>query len=496
MSLNLSKLIYILNKRQESRSPEDICEISALISNIKFFESLKDNKPIFSECCAYLTYECFSENAYFFHIGDNGDKFYILIQGEASVQVPKKLDNKVTMTEVHVFLDGTSFGEAALIDKKPRNATIQAKTECHTAVLDKFNYQRILSSVMKQKQMEQVYFLQKQPPFNQLTKGSLLRISYCFEEKTYTKAQKVYTQGEPAKFLYLIKEGEAKTFTNLQIQRLDHEHSNKYKSQLNKKFNHRAEISILSKGEILGLYDIENGVFSNTAICYSKSLSVLKILVQDFNRRMHNQDSITHIIESKLVKESIHRDSITSITKAIKDKLNSPQRKYLMPDDRFTRAPAPIMAVSSPKHAVRAMDSKNDTLFRSINRLRDKIKNCVNAPIRHKRRISSVSPKERDFFKELSKDRLRYKSYKKILIPNRYFQEEKYGDDSLSHSLEAPIMTPSRLISSLMPFGRIKPIKKQKTTEIINIHTQKKRVRASSRLQRNSIFKFTCATPN
>ena len=495
MSYNISKITYILNKHQGSRSPEDIREISSLISNIKFFESLKDNKHIFNECCAYLSYESFSKDQYFFHIGDTGDKFYILIQGEASVLIPIK-DNKASMKEIHVFSDGASFGEAALIEKKPRNATIQAKTVCHVAVLDKFNYQRILSSIMKQKQMELVHFLQEHPPFNQLTKGSLIRLSYCFEEKAYTKNQRIYAQGDPAKFLYLIKEGEAKTFTSLQIQRVDHENSNKYINQLNKKFNHRAEISILSKGEILGLYDIENGMFNNTAVCSSKSLTILKILVQDFNKRMHNQDSLLRINESRLMKESMHRDCISSIAKAIKEKVNSPRRKYVIPEDRFQRESVLATPIASPKGVFRTVDSKNDALFRSINRLKDKIKNCVNSPIRWKRQNSSLSPKERGFLNELGKDRLRYRSDKKMQTPKRYFLEEKEDDVSLSQRAKPHAITPSRIISLLMPFGRLKPIRTQKTTEIINIHTQKKLGRASSRLRSNSIFKFTCATPN
>ena len=45
--------------------------------------------------------------------------------------------------EVAVLPAGASFGELALISHKPRAATIRAKEDCHLAVLEKADYQKV-----------------------------------------------------------------------------------------------------------------------------------------------------------------------------------------------------------------------------------------------------------------------------------------------------------------------------------------------------------------
>ena len=106
---------------------------------------------MFNECCAYITYEHYKENEYIFRAGDIGDKFYILLQGEASVLVPEKTEGNALFKEIFVYRDGGSFGDLALTEGKTRAATIKTKKRCHLAVLDKNSYQRILSNLMKKK---------------------------------------------------------------------------------------------------------------------------------------------------------------------------------------------------------------------------------------------------------------------------------------------------------------------------------------------------------
>lgn len=73
--------------------------------------------------------------------GDIGDKFYILESGTAEavkrgVQQPLKSYQK-----------GDYFGELALLDDKPRAATVQAKTDVKVATLSKDGFQRLLGPV-------------------------------------------------------------------------------------------------------------------------------------------------------------------------------------------------------------------------------------------------------------------------------------------------------------------------------------------------------------
>lgn len=54
-----------------------------------------------------------------------------------------------TLIEVKVLETGSSFGELALIENKPRAATIKCKENCHFAVLDKVYFTNILSKLLR-----------------------------------------------------------------------------------------------------------------------------------------------------------------------------------------------------------------------------------------------------------------------------------------------------------------------------------------------------------
>ena len=62
---------------------------------------------------------------------------------EISPLLQEKLD--VKLKKVKVLGAGASFGELALMEKKPRAATIKCDTDCHFAVLEKDHFNDILS---------------------------------------------------------------------------------------------------------------------------------------------------------------------------------------------------------------------------------------------------------------------------------------------------------------------------------------------------------------
>ena len=53
---------------------------------------------------------------------------------------------EVKQKKIKVLTAGASFGELALMEKKPRAATIKCDTECHFAVLEKDHFNDILST--------------------------------------------------------------------------------------------------------------------------------------------------------------------------------------------------------------------------------------------------------------------------------------------------------------------------------------------------------------
>jgi len=71
-----------------------------------------------------------------FKAGDSPDFVYILMEGQANILVGS--------TIVEVAVRGTLLGEIALIDNKPRSATVVARTECKVLPIDAARFDLLL----------------------------------------------------------------------------------------------------------------------------------------------------------------------------------------------------------------------------------------------------------------------------------------------------------------------------------------------------------------
>ncbi len=89
-------------------------------------------------------------------LGSVGTTHWVILKGSVGVWAydETQLDDEQEemadnfggkLSEIKVLTAGSSFGERALIDNKPRSITVRCKEECHFAVLDKKDYSYILS---------------------------------------------------------------------------------------------------------------------------------------------------------------------------------------------------------------------------------------------------------------------------------------------------------------------------------------------------------------
>ena len=523
MEINISKLKDILNKEQQLRDYNDIKLIGSFISNIKFFESIKENKSIFKECCMYLTYEYFDANQYIFKEGEIGNKFYILIQGQAGVIIKEKdkETESITFKEVFVYNDGGSFGELALIDKKPRAASILTKTECHIAVLDKINYSRLLSSIMKKRRNELVDFLQKQAIFQQWTKGSLLKLSYCFEEKSYQKGKIIFAEGQKIEYVYLIKEGEMIISRNLKINLIESDDPLTRKTLfLKKQYKQNANICILGIGELIGVYDINNGFYSGTCKCLGNEAILLAISANDFKKRINNLDSINFLQTGRMIKESIHQNSIKAITICMKERIHSPYKKIfseevgMISENKLRQSFIEKLKCSPLNTSIhREKLNSSDThikgkIFVSPLRLLEEQslifgKNTNNYEENgtittrriktafHRARNASRNARPSSCSSNIEDQQLNYTkssclSKKKIL--NTTLEEDIHNNSIFAGKRDSRNI--SLLITHIKPFGRSKNIRSDiKEDNIINIHAEKKRSLSKNRMPSNWSFR-------
>ena len=115
----------------------------------RMYESFLEEVPLLSSLTAYerskiadaLETRKYPVNTDIIREGDVGDKFYILEAGEAVVT---KRGEAKPLTN---YGKGDYFGELALLEDKPRMATVTSTTEVKLATLGKDGFQRLLGPV-------------------------------------------------------------------------------------------------------------------------------------------------------------------------------------------------------------------------------------------------------------------------------------------------------------------------------------------------------------
>ena len=80
--------------------------------------------------------EHFEKGETIFSNGDTGDKVYFIVKGEVTVERDG--------TTLAALRDGEVFGEAALLTKQPRNATLRAATTLDAVVVSREAFQELL----------------------------------------------------------------------------------------------------------------------------------------------------------------------------------------------------------------------------------------------------------------------------------------------------------------------------------------------------------------
>lgn len=108
-----------------------------LLKKISIFDGLEDSD--ITKLAQIVQKGTIPADTEFFKEGDAGDAFYILINGEVevfkSINSKRILLNTITSNDTNNF-----FGEMALIEDLPRNATIISKTECEILQIEKKDF--------------------------------------------------------------------------------------------------------------------------------------------------------------------------------------------------------------------------------------------------------------------------------------------------------------------------------------------------------------------
>jgi len=112
------------------------------------------------------------------------------------------------MQDVATLTQGQSFGELALLNQKPRSATMLCTTDCDFAVIDKQSYDKVIRQIQKKIQNERVQFLRSIPFFAKWTKTSLTKFSLMLKPRKLKRNQIVFREGDECDWVFIVKKGE------------------------------------------------------------------------------------------------------------------------------------------------------------------------------------------------------------------------------------------------------------------------------------------------
>ena len=93
------------------------------------------------------------------------------------------LEEDIEYREIAILHANATFGELALIDKKPRAASIQWVEDCLFAVLNKTDYTKVFMKIEKKRMNEKIAFLKSVPYFARWTNMALSKFTYYFKDK-------------------------------------------------------------------------------------------------------------------------------------------------------------------------------------------------------------------------------------------------------------------------------------------------------------------------
>ena len=114
--------------------------LKELIGKIPFFNGLSDGE--LQKIIAIGEEINVESSQLIFEEGDSGDHLFIIIEGQ--VRVFHKEDGEET--PISTLEKGAFFGEMALIDGRPRSASVKTLTACHFFVLEREYFLKLLAS--------------------------------------------------------------------------------------------------------------------------------------------------------------------------------------------------------------------------------------------------------------------------------------------------------------------------------------------------------------
>ena len=275
----LPEIINILKKTRKDRSFNEINRLNEfLIANYKYFQNLRNNNDSYqySRILAVLKYTEVPQGKNIVTFDEEGDRCYILLQGEISVLKPQYIEKKLTMKDYIDYLkqceqrdpshntqkriieknnhinidiyelldrpgdtlddreqfnifvekfekifeakDGFTFGETALLHKQKRNATIRAEKYCKLIYVDKMDYNKIMKESEKKRIDDEIkHFVSKFYFFNKWGSINIYKLYSLMTDIKLYKNDVLYRQNEDSEYIYFCINGACEQYSYISL---------------------------------------------------------------------------------------------------------------------------------------------------------------------------------------------------------------------------------------------------------------------------------------
>ena len=352
---SLSEIIVILKKPRPERTFSDINKLNSfLTAKYDYFRNMRNKNDAYqySRTLSVLKYIEVQRGNNIVTFDEEGDKCYVLLEGEISILKPIYSEKKMTMKTYVDYLkfcdlkdpstitrkriieknnhisidveelfilppdsideneiyniftesfekvfeakDGFTFGETALLHKQRRNATIRAEKFCKLIYIDKFDYNRIMKESEKKRIDEEMQvFVDKFYIFKKWGYINMYKLYSLITDIKLYKNDVLYRQNDYNEYIYFCIEGTLEKYTQLSFkwknQFVD------YISNFNSNFFLRVNaIKYLSYSKLMKMIsEAKKAVPESPMIfkdCYFENYNASNYQQKDINELIENKD--------------------------------------------------------------------------------------------------------------------------------------------------------------------------------------------------------------
>jgi len=194
---------------QEFRSTQQ--SYHALLRRIPLFATMQEEE--LDLLCSQLRLEKMQPGRTIIRQGDPGDRFYIVHRGHVEVT---QRDEKGVSNVVDQLDRGSYFGELALLNDAPRNATCRATVPTELLSLGRADFECLVKVRFElrdtvDRSIARAQLLRRIPIFADMDAHQIQLVSAQMREESYAPGDAIIRQGEVGETFYVIESGRVET---------------------------------------------------------------------------------------------------------------------------------------------------------------------------------------------------------------------------------------------------------------------------------------------